>query len=205
MRYPRQQAEVVSLVDSMISGISEHSSIFTHCNAAALQTARNEYALADAALTDAESAMALAAERKLEKFNKLQQEMKKQIKLGVVDTVDNPVQLGLIGWGTKRAPQQIDIPGSPTNLKITAQGDNGLLCLVWEKGRNNGGPVRCYTIERRQCNGSNPYGDWMLAATALNNEHKLTKQPIGCKLEYRVKAINSSGESMPTNTVSVVL
>ena len=50
MRYPRQQAEVVSLVDSMISGISEHPAIFTHCNAAALQTARNEYALADAAL-----------------------------------------------------------------------------------------------------------------------------------------------------------
>jgi len=204
MRYPRQQAEVVSLVDSMISGISEHSAIFTHCNAAALQTARNEYEEANNALTDAESAMALAAERKLEKFNKLQQEMKKQIKLGVVDTVDNPVQLGLIGWGAKRAPQQIEIPGSPTNLKITAQGDNGMICLVWDKSRD-GGPVRCYTIERRQCNGSNPYGDWMLAATALNNEHKLTKQPIGCKLEYRVKAINSSGESMPSNTIGVVL
>ena len=204
MRYPRQQAEVVSLVDSMISGISEHSAIFTHCNAAALQTARNEYEEANNALMDTESAMALAAKRKLEKFNKLQQEMKKQIKLGVVDTVDNPVQLGLIGWGAKRAPQQIEIPGSPTNLKITAQGDNGMICLVWDKSRD-GGPVRCYTIERRQCNGSNPYGDWMLAATALNNEHKLTKQPIGCKLEYRVKAINSSGESMPSNTIGVVL
>ena len=203
MRYPRQQADVVGLVDSMISGISEHSAIFTHCNAAALQTARNEYALADAALTDAESAMALAAERKLEKFRKLQQEMKKQIKLGVVDTVDNPVQLGLIGWGTKRAPQQIDIPGSPLDLKIIAQGD-GMICLVWDKSKN-GGPIRCYTIERRQCNGSNPYGDWMLAATALNNEYKLAKQPIGVKLEYRIKAVNTSGESFPSNTVSVVL
>jgi hypothetical protein len=45
-------------------------------------------------------------------------------------------------------------------------------------------------------------------------EAKLTKQPIpakgllgqaGCKLEYRVKAINPSGESMPSNTVGVVL
>ncbi len=204
MRYPRQQAEVVSLVDSMISGISEHSAIFTHCNAAALQTARNEYETANNALTDAESAMALAAERKLEKFNKLQQEMKKQIKLGVVDTVDNPVELSLIGWGTKRAPQQIEIPGSPLDLKITAQGD-GMLCLVWDKSKN-GGPIRCYTIERRSFGSQNSAeGDWTLAATALNNEHKLTKQPIGCKLEYRVKAINSSGESMPGNTVSVVL
>jgi hypothetical protein len=203
MRYPRQQPDVVALVDQMIGGITEHSAIFTHCNAAALQTARNEYALADAALTDAESQTVLAAERKLEKFNKLQQEMKKQIKLGVVDTVDNPVELGLIGWGTKRAPQQIEIPGSPLGLKITAQGD-GLLVLVWDKSRG-AGPVRCYTIERRQCNGSNPYGDWTLAATALNNEAKLTNQPTGTKLEYRVKAINSSGESFPSNTVPVVL
>jgi hypothetical protein len=34
---------------------------------------------------------------------------------------------------------------------------------------------------------------------------KLEKQPTGCKLEYRFKAINSSGESMPSNTISVVL
>jgi hypothetical protein len=37
------------------------------------------------------------------------------------------------------------------------------------------------------------------------NEAKLTNQPKGAKLEYRVKAINSSGESMPSNTISVVL
>jgi hypothetical protein len=79
-----------------------------------------------------------------------------------------------------------------------------MICLVWGKSKN-GGPIRCYTIECRQCNGSNPYGDWMLAATALNNEAKLTNQPIGVKLEYRIKAINSTGESMPSNTISVVL
>jgi len=45
-------------------------------------------------------------------------------------------------------------------------------------------------------------GIWVV--TELNNEAKLTKQPLGCKLEYRVKAINSSGESMPSNTIAVV-
>jgi hypothetical protein len=204
MRYPRQQADVAALVDNMIGGITENPAIFTHCNAIALQNARNEYALANNALTDAESAMALAAERKLEKFNKLQQEMKKQIKLGVVDTIDNPVELGLIGWGTKREPQQIDIPAQPTELKITAQGDNGLLCLVWSKGRRDGGPIRYFAIERRQLT-SGGGNDWIIISTALKNEAKLVKQPTGTKLEYRVKAINSSGESMPSNTVAVVL
>jgi hypothetical protein len=37
------------------------------------------------------------------------------------------------------------------------------------------------------------------------HEAKLTSQPTGCKLEYRVKAINATGEGMPSNTVMVVL
>jgi hypothetical protein len=41
-------------------------------------------------------------------------------------------------------------------------------------------------------------------STAGGNEVKLTNRLTGCKLEYRVKAINSSGESMPSNTISVV-
>jgi len=198
MQYPRRQAETIALVDNMINGITEHSDIFTHCDAAALQTARNEYEQANEALTEAQAQAAMAAERKLEKFNNLQQEMKKQIKLGVVDTSDNPVELSLIGWGLKRQPQQVDIPAQPDELKITAQGQ-AMICLVWNKGKG-GGPIRCYIIERRSNN-----QDWQLAATALNNEAKLTKQPTGCKLEYRVKAINSSGASMPSNTVCVVL
>jgi len=36
------------------------------------------------------------------------------------------------------------------------------------------------------------------------NEAKLEDQPTGCTLEYRVKAINASRESMPSNTVGVV-
>ncbi len=218
MRYPRQQAEVVALVDQMIGGISEHAVLFPHCNAAALQTTRDEFEQASNALTDAESQMALAAERKLEKFNKLQQEMKNQIKLGVVDTVDNPTELSLIGWGSKRPPTPLEIPAQPTDLKIIAQGD-GMVCLVWEKLKN-GGPIRCFVIEKRafarqierpalntehRTQNENNYSDWQLVSTALNNEAKLTNQPVGCKLEYRVKAINASGESCPSNTVSVVL
>ncbi len=198
MRYPRRQAETIFLVDNMINGITEHPDIFTHCDAGALQAARDEYEAANNALTEAESQMTLAAERKLEKFMNLQSEMKRQIKLGVVDTADNPQQLSFIGWGTKKEPQAVDIPAQPKELKITAQGC-GMLCLVWNKGKG-GGAARCCIIERRSDN-----QDWQLAATALNNEVRLTKQPTGCKLEYRVKAINSSGESLPSNTVGVVL
>ena len=33
----------------------------------------------------------------------------------------------------------------------------------------------------------------------------LTNQPRGPQLEYRVKAVNVGGESIPSNTVAVVL
>jgi len=234
MRYPRQQSQVVGLVDHIINGVTENPDIFPHCDAVSLQNARNEYSLANAALTDAKAQFNKAAVIKLEKFNRLQQEMKKQIKLGTVDNVDNPENLSLIGWGTKRPPSQIEIPAPPGSLKITAQssggcltaGDNGMLCLVWDKSRyssekpNGHGPVRSYSIERKQFNGPHnvslyetnhgglhnaSWSEWTLAGTTFNNEIKLTKQPIGCKLEYQVRAGNASGQSCPSNTVSVVL
>jgi len=210
MQCPRQQAEVVGLVDNIINGVSEHPEIFTLCDANALQEKRNKFEQDGLALAEAESRVAIAAAAKLESFRQLQEEMKNQIKLGVVNTRYNPEQLVYIGWGTKRDPQQIEIPSSPVNLRITAQGteggpepDNGMLCFVWDKGRTNGGPVRSYIIERKQFNGD--WSQWQFADTSYNNEIKLTKQPIGIKLWYQVRAGNASGQSGPTNTVAVVL
>ena len=198
MQYPRRQVQIVALVEHMIGGISEHADIFKHCDAAELQSARDDYMAANIALTDAYSKVAAAAVDKQKKLNKLQQAMKKQIKLGMVDTCGNPVELTYIGWGGKRSPQQIEKPAQPTDLKIIAQGD-AMVCLAWLKLKA-GGPVRTYIIERRANN-----QDWTLAATALNNEAKLIHQPTGCKLEYRVKAINTVGETTPSNSVYVVL
>ena len=129
MRYPRQQADTVALATSMINGITEHSDIFVHCDAAALEAAREQFMLAREALVDAQAHVTMAAATKLEKYNQLQDEMKRQIKLGVVDTSNNPVQLGYIGWGPKREPQDIKPPGQPRNLRIIAQG-NGMVFLV---------------------------------------------------------------------------
>jgi len=206
MRYPRQQSNVVGLVEHIINGVTEHPDIFPHNDPAALQTARDEFAVAEAALYDARSQFLQAAALKQERFNNMQREMKKQIKLGAADNTANPENLSIIGWGIKREPQQLEIPASPGNLRITAQSNDGSLCLIWDKSRHSteklsgGGPVRCYLIER----GSNSV-NWTCVSTSFETEVKLLKQPLGCKLEYRVKATNTSGESCPSNTVNVVL
>jgi hypothetical protein len=195
--------QVVELAERMIAGISEHAEKFPSCDTAGLQLLRDEFMQASAGLNDAEAQAKIAAEDKLRKFKKLQMEIKRQLKYGTADTSNNPEEVVLMGWGIRCAPQQIEIPASPGNLRITAQGDNGLLCLVWEKGKNNGGPVRSYIIERKQFNGD--WSEWQFAGTSYSGNVKLTKQPIGIKLEYQVRASNTSGESYPSNTIAVVL
>ena len=199
-QYPRTQAQIASLADSLIGGFTAHPQDFPHADVPSLETARDEFIAASNTLTDAESAVAVAAKEKLEKLQQLEATMKTNIKIASVDCSDDPEKLSMIGWGAKRDPQPIDAPGQPTNLAVIAQSEDTVF-LNWRKAaRKAGGPVRTYIIERRT-----PPQDWQLARTSLNAEVKLKNQPTGCKLEYRVKAINASGESMPSNTVGVVL
>ena len=69
----------------------------------------------------------------------------------------------------------------------------------------SGGAVRTYVIERRDQAESGEFGDWSQVSIALQSESIIMGQPRGSQLEYRVKAINTGGESPPSNTVAVVL
>jgi len=46
---------------------------------------------------------------------------------------------------------------------------------------------------------------WSQVGIAMESETSLTNQPRGPQLEYRVKAVNVGGESIPSNTVAIVL
>jgi hypothetical protein len=61
--------------------------------------------------------------------------------------------------------------------------------------------VSAYKIQRRE----RPEGAWQEVGTAIETESTLVDQPKGKELEYRVIAINKSGEGSPSNTVMVVL
>jgi hypothetical protein len=62
-----------------------------------------------------------------------------------------------------------------------------------------------YKVQRRNA-GLEPVSDrWQDVATAIETESTLVEQPKGAELEYRVIAINKSGEGSPSNTVMAVL
>jgi len=214
--YPRTQGRISALVESMIAGYGEHPGDFPGADVAALTTARDQYEAASDALLEAQAAAKIAAAQKAEKLRQLQAVTRCELKKSQVDTADDPVKLGFIGWGPKAEAQSMQAPSAPGNLKITAQGiggeDNnkGILHLSWRKSAfKRARFVRYYSVQRRhvQSNGDGqaPVSTWCHIASAINNEITLKNEPTGSRLEYRVRAVNTGGESPSSNSVAVVL
>jgi len=132
--------------------------------------------------------------------------MRDELKKSEVDVGSDSEKLEYIGWGPKAPPTPADPPGQPRNLDPVVQGP-GTLFLDWKPPvRGSGGAVRTYVIERReQPAGGGAFGSWAQVGIALETESTLIDQPRGPQLEYRVKAVNAGGESVPSNTAAVVL
>jgi len=72
--------------------------------------------------------------------------------------------------------------------------------LDW-KTPADGGKPKAYKVQRRV----RQVGDWADVATAIFSEITLVDQPEKPQLEYRVIAVNKTGEGQPGNTVMAVL
>jgi hypothetical protein len=202
-KFPKTEAEVVALAEAMIAGYTAHAADFPSVTVAQLSTALTNYKNQRQTQENARGQAQIATVTKDEKLDALEELMKNDLKLSEVDVVADPEKLYEIGWGPKADPQPIAAPGSPTDLHPIAEGQ-GTLWLEWDKPAN-GGPVRNYIIERRQQAEGGEFGAWTLVQTTYDCEINLTDQPVEIRVEYRVKASNEAGESMPSNSVSVVL
>lgn len=130
--------------------------------------------------------------------------MKRELAKSENDTVDNPTELKLIGWAPDAEPEHPDVPGMPRHLEILHEG-RGTLELDW-KPPATGGEIRNYVILRRdKPEQGQPFTPWQQCQASLDTETFLTNQPRGIELEYRVIAINNTGNSVPSNTVAAVL
>ena len=217
--YPRTQSEVAALVEAMIAGFIEHPGDFPSIDLAALQTASDEYHAAADALTEAHTAVALAAKVKAAKLEQLNAIAKTQLKQSQIDTAASPHKLGFIGWGPKAELQAMQAPHQPGGLRILSQdvsighdidGENetkGILHLRWKKSAfKRARFVRFYSVERRASGSESTENQpWSDIASSLTNEIVLKSEPTGTRFEYRIKAVNKGGQSLPSNTVAVVL
>lgn len=205
-QFPKAEADVVALATAMVAGYGAHAADFPSADAAGLTTVLGEYNIAKIAQIDAEAAAQVATEAKNLKLDPLEDVMRDELKKSEVDVGSDSEKLEYIGWGPKAPPTPADAPGQPRNLDPIVQGP-GTLFLDWKPpARGSGGTVRTYVIERReQPAGGGEFGSWAQVGIALETESTLTDQPRGPQLEYRVKAVNAGGDSVPSNTAAVVL
>ena len=206
-KFPKQEADILALVNAMIAGYGAHAADFPSRTPGPLLPARRgQYLAAKKKQTEALAESQIATEQKDDKLAALIEVMKKELKKSEVDVGSDSEKLEYIGWGPKAPPSPADPPGQPRNLDAVMQGADTVL-LDWKApARGSGGNVRTYVIERRdQPEGGGEFADWKQAGIALESEATLMNQPRGVQLEYRAKAINTGGESTPSNTMAVVL
>jgi len=209
-QFPDAEADVVALASAMIAGYTAHPADFPSMDPltdlVALQAALSGYQTAKIAQTDALAAAQVSTETKELKLDDLEDLMRDELKKSEVDVGSDSEKLEYIGWGPKAPPTPAVTPGQPRNLDPVVQGP-GTLFLDWKPpARGSGGTVRTYVIERReQPAGGGEFGSWAQVGIALETETTLMDQPRGPQLEYRIKAVNAGGESIPSNTAAVVL
>jgi len=206
--FPKREADILALCDAMIAGYQAHLADFpSHVPLPPwLTIIRNAYLAKKNQQTDALASAQVATEQKDAELSALVELMKDELKKSEVDVGGDSEKLEYIGWGPKAPPSPADPPGQPRNLDAIVQGA-GTVLLDWKAPvRGSGGNVRTYLIERRhQPEGGGEFGQWGQAGIALETETTLMNQPRGPELEYRVKAVNTGGESTPSNTAAVVL
>jgi len=202
--FPTKQADIETLAIDMARGYIVHPADFPSVDFFELAGVYNEYASARKAATETRVAEKIATNAKDSALKVLEQMMKHLLKISEVDTADDPARLEFIGWGPRQNPQPAEPPAPPENLHIIAE-EQGTIQLGWSSPAE-ASHLKNYIIEgRRQASEGGQFGPWALVATALNNEITLIDQHRYCQLEYRVKAVNTGGESTPSNTAAVVL
>lgn len=113
-----------------------------------------------------------------------------------------------IGWKKRAHPKSL-APGQVRNLRVVHQGA-GTVELEWDAPEVTAhtGKVAVYRILREIRNETTresieEFGVW--ESVAYKSKTKLTNQPRGVEISYRVTASNVNGEGQPSNTEQVVL
>lgn len=201
MRFPKSEAEVVALVRSIIAGITENPvfpsppiSSSDLRNLLDSFTAAKERQIASHAIAEQDTDAKDAA------FEAMIAPAKAVLRYGEYVTEGDDSKLNMIGWGGRSPHTPIAAPGQPLNLHVAQQGA-GTLRLVWERP-NEGGAVAYFMIRRL---GRGEGESWKTVETCIAPEITLTEQERGKELEYCVLASNRAGESLPSNSVMVVL
>jgi hypothetical protein len=210
MIFPKQENEIEQFAMTMAVGLWSHELDFPSVDPMQLIWTIVEYKDTRNAMSIAISQVKLAAKQKAELLDVLKRIMKDCLKQSEVDVSNNPEKLAEIGWGPRAGFNHQQIPDQPVKLKAI-ENENATIELSWktcppslrQKGRGNQ-QVRNFIIERRELLGQT-MDNWHIVASSYDNQITLNDQPKRINLEFRVKAVNPTGASFPSNTAYVTI
>jgi len=200
-KFPTREADVAALAGTIITGLTEYAQEFPACpvSVETLQEALNGYNTAKDAAAIAQASASDAFGVKDEALQHLADTMKDVLRYAETVGRHDERKLKLVGWSGKRDAASVEPPGPPRTLEVKREG-RGWVYLDW-KTPADGGVVSAYRVVTR------PAGEteWKEAVLCFESMTVLTDQPQGVEIEYQVIAINKSGESLPSNLITVAL
>ena len=198
-RFPTKEAEIAALAERLYRGLLDNNPTFPQppVHPMLLRMRKLTYQSRHDTFLAARAAAEQSITDKDTALEELIDALKSDIRYAENKVDYNDDKLKLIGWSGKETPTALAPPGETRQLEAPKQGE-GWVFLDW-KAPADGGRVSAYKVQRRSG------GNWQDVATAIETESTLVGQPKGIELEYRVIAINKSGEGSPSNTVMAVL
>jgi hypothetical protein len=200
-RFPQSEPDIAALATVLIDGLRKAAEEFPAPPVPPdpLQESLDRYNQARTAAVAAESAARDQVAAKNQALEQLADNMRLDFRYAEVTAKDTPDQLLKLGWGPRRDPRSLELPGVVRSLSVKSQGA-GWLVLDWKPPAGGGEPA-VYHIERRRRDG----GEWEQVAHAIATEELLADQELGVEWEFRVFAENRAGVGEPSTVLAVVL
>jgi len=197
--FPEREEDIIALVMRIIEAMERDPETFRDApySAADLRAALQEVRSATAAADAADRVQRQAFAEREQSLEALKGSLGRGVWSVEVNVRGTPEKLSGLGWGgsetTDRAP-----PGAVRDLAVHSMAGTSVV-IDWRPPAD-GGPAAEYRVQRRM-----PGGAWEDLATAVDNECLLSDQPRGIEYDLRILAVNRSGASRPSDTVTVVL
>ena len=203
--FPVREADILALAQSIIAGMTDNPDYPSPpLSPTELRARLDAFSGSSDAQASAQSAAQQATETKHADLEELIAGMKAMLHYAEDAVRGNDAKLAALGWSGRapRTPHVPQLPGQPRNVRAQQQGE-GSITLAWDEAED-GDAAACYKAERRKLD-NGVWSAWQIVGTAVSTSIALSGQPRGNTLEYRIIAINSAGDSLPSNTVTAVL
>ena len=207
--FPTRRNDLLALAIKILEGITTNRSAYPVAtfDTASLTGGISSAQEATATRQQRETALAVATETERDAYDALSERVRSQLNQAENAHRNAPENLTLIGWEVQAAPTR-QVPQQPRTLEAQSHGA-GSVFLDWKAPLDNRGSGKAafYRVERqvRTLEGkiTETWGAW--SSSAVASELLLTGQPRGVELDFRIVAVNATGDSLPSNTITVTL